>query len=437
MPIDSQTVILKYLGWIPTPLGLILFRRFGEGISPKPSEHGSVVTDGVRRIIAFQERPGSDRQLDPLPKPPMWFVLLAEGADNSGAGNDRMVGEVFVFKTREDWGHRSDPGSPMGQTVQAITRFNQLASVDDNSQAMEIYSDLRRVLGWRADAIIDYCLQCNGVVTVGDPCLRDPVLAERSSADAEGLGQSFRVALANQGYFFIRDMAHRHQHHDASSDMLLTLQAAPHNLTASEQWKLNIILSLDRFVDDQYRTGDLYSLTRALGVLAYRDSYLRISKIHSNNLPKPEQLRQSIEAQIEGHGLHQHPMSIAGLRFAILALTLTIFGTFVQPKISQTSPSPADHTVQHVANSIYEYSIVSLFSLSILTFTFYFSAQATNYKKTSQNFFLRIIRESNNILHALKGKQQQAFWILAFLGLATVAAMSFRYAFTLLWRNLG
>lgn len=86
-------------------------------------------------------------------------------------------------------------------------------------------------------------------------------------ADPEGL----IGGLSKQAYYFIKDISHRHFHHDASSDNILPAFAVRDG--DDDGWRRDSLWSLSRAVLEHRRRNALLDHKRALGILAYAESF--------------------------------------------------------------------------------------------------------------------------------------------------------------------
>ncbi len=85
--------------------------------------------------------------------------------------------------------------------------------------------------------------------------------------------------LPSQTYFFIKDVLHRHYHHDAHSDQLLPLTRLPQAVDSDahaaneHRWRTATIRGLARVVVEMRHEGQPGVNQQALGILAYADAF--------------------------------------------------------------------------------------------------------------------------------------------------------------------
>jgi hypothetical protein len=101
----------------------------------------------------------------------------------------------------------------------------------------------------------------------------DPEFEESSHAFAAGEGDDIERAIADQIYFFVRDLAHQHQHHGPDADTIITTVPQRGD---SLKWCSTIVYGLYHHVIVAKRKADPIEHVRVLGVLAYLRSFKRI-----------------------------------------------------------------------------------------------------------------------------------------------------------------
>lgn len=113
--------------------------------------------------------------------------------------------------------------------------------------------------------------------------------ADGSAPDNEG--DRFRVA--EQAYYFIKDLVHDHEHHDPSSDQITPLtairadQAEDPTHERETGWRRETLWSLSREIERLNREGGLVDLRKSLGVIAYAQSFQQVLMGHTRNRDYP------------------------------------------------------------------------------------------------------------------------------------------------------
>ncbi|OXE36871.1 MAG: hypothetical protein CGW95_05025 [Phenylobacterium zucineum] len=92
-----------------------------------------------------------------------------------------------------------------------------------------------------------------------------------SEADVPAMRDAFATDLSKHFYYFVRDLSHRHYHHDSDSDALLQLH--PANAADDTTWRRETLYALGRAVLEARRDDDLLSYNRAKGISAYAKAF--------------------------------------------------------------------------------------------------------------------------------------------------------------------
>lgn len=88
--------------------------------------------------------------------------------------------------------------------------------------------------------------------------------------DLEALNQKDINYLVEQTFFFLRDIVHNHQHHDAANDTVVRLHRE------GSDWKQQVYYDLFRKVISFKRKRTEKQIINALGIIAYAESFKKI-----------------------------------------------------------------------------------------------------------------------------------------------------------------
>jgi hypothetical protein len=392
--VNDSTSVDQYAGWIPTANGRLSFRHLGETRHPTPSKYANVATAVDRYILVYQRRDLSDSVFRTITdrvcrrSGDFWFALVAKSAAAPDNVDGSLSGTIFVFKSKEDW-----RTGPQDKIRTAINEMNtaRLSLASDRDQVIEqslLYG--RMALVESADVWIDFVLERNGELRVDRPVFRDADLAYASRAFATREGHDFDKWIADQGYFFLRDIAHQHQHHDHAVDTILILQRKD---DADISWRRNILFSLQFYIISNRRSRDARALVQAKGILAYFESFLGICrsrlKEQFDQIPsfETDALRNSLEASIEERALErlaktEQSANTSNFRVTVLAVvapTLALIGVALQPHIGGPENLRDFPTLNHTARFISNYA-VEILAITVLFAT---SAMAIHFATAS------------------------------------------------------
>jgi hypothetical protein len=166
-------------------------------------------------------------------------------------------------------------------------------TVDGNNEQKRLVGDIRAALMLAPekpaddaldalrDTVVDLVEQAKDRVEVQFALMRTGELRLWYDPEAmPGLDEWDSWLLAEQVYFFIKDIVHDHTHHDPSSDQITPLvQITPAPLDPGHSgdiaWRRETLWSLSREVERLNRDGGLVGLRRSLGMIAYADAFQR------------------------------------------------------------------------------------------------------------------------------------------------------------------
>ena len=345
IPIDQ----FPYAGWVPSANGRLSFRHIGESKHPTESIYANITTGNGRLVLAYQHRPLSDVLFQPIIhylcsiSGRFWFVLAAR-SDEEPSSAEEMQGFIGIYKSRDDWrAHESIVRT-------AILNANSLRfslDVERDSETDRIFSNAQSHVNQTADIRIAFHIFRSGEVYFSEPKFRDSELEFASNNYAEACGHNFPKWVADQSYFFLRDITHAHQHHVPSSDTILILQRRDE---ADTNWRKRIIFSLYHQVIKAKRFGDAPSVYQSLGIQAYCLSFKAICKSrpiwkedhHFND----EALKQSLEAKAqEGLARLAETAATSSMKLAraanwrtfalaLVAIAVAVLAMLIQPRIT-------------------------------------------------------------------------------------------------------
>lgn len=279
LPEPPSPAKFPYAGWVPTVNGRLSFRHIGESRNPKESRYANVATDNTRLVLTFQHRPLSDalfkwfvhplHQLDGS-----FYFVLAARSDEVPGHTEEIHGSIFIYKSHADW--TAAGRSAVRPHVNAI---NDLVNSFENDPEAEMEAEFgrsERELKQTSDIEIQYRLFRTGEVYFAKPAFKDAELKSESILYATAQGQDFEKWVADQCYFFLRDITHVHQHHSPSSDTVLMLhyrRGGKQDARGDVEWRRNVVYSLNHHIIRSKRFADTFSLFQAMGVVAYCKSF--------------------------------------------------------------------------------------------------------------------------------------------------------------------
>ncbi len=295
-----------YAGWIPNVSGQLSFSIIGNGANSKgitsfnaiPIQRPGVFSTAspVRFIAAHQKRWTTD-----LPYRPRWSLRLTKPS----AGVDYfIVGETakaFVpVLGHENDAHESEIekiDNAQGVLCGAIFVLLRNRRADRQSKNETFIGAAMNIL-WNRDGVDADGVKTKFTNLIAETRAETVTLFELKFAlyrtgelrlwHEAGMGtglkddplfEKLRFTLTKQAYYFVKDLVHRHYHHDEESDQFLALSPLPANAydhdAGEVNWRRNTLWQLARSATDFRRQGRWHDLNKSLGILAYAEAFQR------------------------------------------------------------------------------------------------------------------------------------------------------------------
>ena len=294
-----------FAGWVPTITGQLSFSLIGLGTNSSDCVTANVETDAggaarapTRHVLVYQERAARD-----LPMP-LWlakrvrrwvkthFILIGSSSPSTRprldleTENNRyqlLHDEIGVLRGKA-YMVPDDQGDP-----EAIKRFIQ--SIKSRIGEIERATPRGTICGGFDLAteldLVPKAAEAAGVIFADctfelyrsgeirlhfDPAALAYAEAQDDAGDPDSTAAEGLIGgLSKQAYYFIKDISHRHFHHDASSDNILPAFAVRDG--DDDGWRRDSLWSLSRAVLEHRRRNALLDHKRALGILAYAESF--------------------------------------------------------------------------------------------------------------------------------------------------------------------
>jgi hypothetical protein len=347
--VDVTAANFPYAGWIPTANGRLSFRHIGESRNPTESFYANVTVESRRIILAFQRRNLSDLLFQTVIHylvgiEDRFFFVIAATSEGNPAYTDEITGKIYIYKSKDDW--KTKARAVLSRTIKSINAYRLSVTIDRDRRIEDDFAEANRTLDGTCDVHISFVLQRTGDVFFSKPVFLDRELEYASVQYASELNQDFAKWIADQCYFFLRDLTHMHQHHSPSSDTILILQR---NDDEGIEWRRNVIFSLHHYIIRAKRYADASSLYQAAGILAYCNSFQRICLRHLGDNAKRippfnvATLLQSLSARASEESQKAAERGVRSILrstwrasgIAILAAFIAIIAMLAQPQIEK------------------------------------------------------------------------------------------------------
>ncbi|CAK0750858.1 hypothetical protein CCP2SC5_1710005 [Azospirillaceae bacterium] len=210
------------------------------------------------------------------------------------AQEDALEGRLFIFDV-STW--KKSVLEYVAVTQKELLEFCQSADAAANAQfCSEQIKKLERSLTGQYFFYAEFSLRRSGT------CKLTQGASENFSLRAPKIGDDKIVhMLCSQLFYFLKDISHNHQHHSKSTDTIVDLiECHTHD---DFLWRRETLFSLYRKIVSYKRNPQSDVFYSSLGVLAYAETFMEISKAElsardAQRLPTyyNEQMRHSILA---------------------------------------------------------------------------------------------------------------------------------------------
>jgi hypothetical protein len=362
---------MHFRGWVPTVNCRLSFRIVGHTDYPTQTECKNIITGKYGYVLSTQCRDLSDVLFGRLSE---WvlgvsgkfdFVIAARVHRGDLSTDAKLIGKLFLVR-RTSFDHKT----VQDKLSDAFLKLEECQNIPSgDSEVRKIYCEQLGILSDHADIHANFVLRRNGMFLISKIGWRNLEHEQNSESFSSAKNIDFNHIIADQFYFFVRDICHQHQHHGEDSDTITTTYKSD---SPSLDWCSKILYSLYYHVINVKRKKDSYEQIRILGVLAYIQAFKHLVRERAKSLGQDPDViipffdddatKDSIaasgkylEAIATKVRLRSDKVRAWGLGFTALALTLLGFVTgFASPDVQ---PNPY---VRTVANSIKEQAWVGV-----------------------------------------------------------------------------
>jgi hypothetical protein len=279
-----------FFGWIPTVSGALSFSAFGDTSHAPRAVSANRADRDTRYLVCYRARDCSDI-LVPFKgvvgpwflnlSGKLWFVCVGKSETHNGK-QEMMEGQVLIFHDRELWRKNVSIVVRDAQELLKRYRYGTQPSIQNHFDYTlgELIDQLPALSAFNARFTISRV----GLTTLE---LADNMKVHSTAPtlpDQQPSRDHVKHILAAQLFFFLRDIGHRHQHHDPYTDTIVDLW--PETPRDPFYWKLQTLFSLYRKVISYKRLKAPESFTASLGVTAYAETFRAIIEEDAT----PEQL---------------------------------------------------------------------------------------------------------------------------------------------------
>ena len=370
-----------YKGWIPTASERLSYSFIGESTHSGPTTSRNVADQCSRLIISCQHRPNLLDSAIPFLKPLLarlfsgiisdfWFICIAK-CDNKDV-HAPLEGNLYLIEDTKTWKRSIRPA--IQKIFKKLDNFSTLKN-NNSDVALDAYlkengideqiKNLESHLERQSLYSAHFSLERGGVVTMYPlPCTAN----EEPSADTESCckdnHENNQDEVYAQLFYFLKDIAHIHQHHRPTTDTLSRLYP---KLSGESDlaWINKTLKTLYSKVLECKRNRHEGSYPSALGLLAYVDVFVKIAekiladKEHKNLvLRNHDTLKASIHASQLDHqaDASRRAKSFDGMKSLFFSIVVVLIaaaglGNIIRDDIMINIPVPDEfNLIKFIAN---------------------------------------------------------------------------------------
>ena len=266
----------SYRSWIPTVSLRLSFSEIGTTKHPTKCLYKNFMSHGRRRVFVSQERflldtafPGNKYikaayyYIRRKAQGRFIFVFVGATPDNPDFSLEHILGSVYVCPKYSFALTRffSAPQYIVKCTVNAIGRLPHLRPAE------WLERDLTRF-----DSSIErHCIYKANIHLTRTGSFH--LYAGRDPNHRITRFTRFEKIVAEQAYYFVKDICHNHQHHDPYTDTVIGLHK-----DGSKDWRREVRYCLFRKIIQYKRAKGQDNLFESLGILAYARAFITLCK---------------------------------------------------------------------------------------------------------------------------------------------------------------
>lgn len=278
-----------YKGWIPTVSERLSYSFIGESTHLGPTTSRNVADQCSQYIISYQHRPGLLDSAIPFLKPLLarfffsgirsdfWFICIAK-CDNKNV-HAPLEGTLYLIKDTKTWKRSIQPA--IQEIFKKLDHFSTLNN-NNSDVALDTYLEENGIdeqiknIECQSRYSARFSLERNGVVTMSpSPCTANEGLSADTESYCKNNHENNQDKVYAQLFYFLKDIAHIHQHHHSTTD---TLSGLYPKLSGESDlaWINKILKSLYSKVLEYKRDKHEDNYASNLGLLAYVDAFVKM-----------------------------------------------------------------------------------------------------------------------------------------------------------------
>lgn len=272
---------IEFASWVPTVTGRLSFSVVGLTDHPSRAIVSNVGDGGTRMMVIWQRRYLGDA-LPPFRgiarrlglEGDMWFVCVAGTEPYKTHPHEKLAGRLFIFHNETRWNVVKE------MVLAAQERLDAFPSqtLPLTNYAAPILQELSDRLQMEASLNVPFFLRRTGETFIAyDPA--EQLWAGRPKFDPPNGRRDPQHEVVSQTFYFLRDIAHTHQHHDPYTDTIVDLYRLSRRSPERRRnkWRDSVLFTLYGKIVHFKKAQKLKLYHSSAGVLAYARSFADVS----------------------------------------------------------------------------------------------------------------------------------------------------------------
>jgi len=282
----ESTSIAQFKGWIPTVSGRLSFSLFGATTHPTDATTTNISDRDTRYVISYQQRYLLDAVLSRRLASLIFgltgefsAVCIGKASNNPAVPSEHMEGFLFLFRKKWKDAHGLIEAERLYLQGQQPVATGKLESIYEHR-----FGDLALALLTKSIFAARFRLDRDGEATLEIPDLNS--LSDDAPSFPNSEKEHYLHLVSSQLFFFLKDIAHHHQHHDPHTDTLVDL----HQFDEGDDyyWRCETLRGLYRKILEFKRLRSESVCRSARGVLVYARSFKSLSEKKLGRAIEPE-----------------------------------------------------------------------------------------------------------------------------------------------------
>jgi hypothetical protein len=272
-------VIMRFRGWLPAVTGRLSYSFFGLTRNPSVAATTNVADRDSRYVCVQQTRDTGDalfnlKRFDRK----LHFCFLAKTDGSPENPQDHLNGRVYIF-LKANWKAAKPVINGFCEILENCRETLQQAPGERLTDLADVafLSSLLH-LNRLASFHIQVSISRSGTTEL----TLDPSLLEGPNAAVLRNAEQSVIDLSAQAFYFLKDIGHRHQHHNSRTDTITDIHRIADN-GDDLRWREDTLYNMYRKIIDFKRHPENLNFNDCLGLLAYAEAFDKISAEELND----------------------------------------------------------------------------------------------------------------------------------------------------------